>query len=163
MAYKDEATRIAKSREYYLANKERIRARQKEYYAKTSETQKQRTKDYYQKNKDTVLEKGRIRGKRYREVNAQRISEKNARNWRELRERMFVALGGAMCVGCSVTDFRVLQADHINGGGRRHYASFSSNKAYVRYVIDNPEEFQVLCANCNWIKRHEKGEFRGKD
>jgi len=69
---------------------------------------------------------------------------------------------GYKCIRCGIDDGRVLQFDHINGGGNEERIRFRSSNAMVRYYIRHPEEaidkLQVLCANCNWIKRHERGE-----
>jgi hypothetical protein len=59
--------------------------------------------------------------------------------------------------GC--TDKRCLQIDHIYGGGKKEIESFSSGYAYYLNVInDETGKYQVLCANCNWIKRSENKE-----
>jgi len=74
-------------------------------------------------------------------------------------------LGGPICVICGITDIRCLQFDHINGDGykERHEKNIKGNTT-VRYYLKHKEEaiqkLQVLCANCNWIKRHENKESR---
>lgn len=65
---------------------------------------------------------------------------------------------GRSCSRCGFNDERALQIDHVNGGGyqeRQRIRDYTS--LYVR-VLKHPEEYQVLCANCNWIKRVENGE-----
>lgn len=115
------------------------------------------------KNPEKVKQYKRESGKRYREKHAEKISKWHSKQWQRLKGEAFAAVGSEVCVNCGFSDPRALQIDHVNGGGRQHMASFSSNKTYLRYVIDNPQEFQILCANCNWIKRHENGEFRARD
>jgi rubredoxin len=59
--------------------------------------------------------------------------------------------------GCN--DARALQFDHIGGGGsamRRD--GKGAGLAGLYYIRNHPELFQLLCANCNWIKRAESGE-----
>lgn len=79
---------------------------------------------------------------------------------RENRKQAMNVLGG-VCRRCGMDDERCLQIDHINGGGRKEIMAMS---AYTRYmwIRNNSEEakrkYQVLCANCNWIKRHENNE-----
>ena len=54
-----------------------------------------------------------------------------------------------------------LQIDHINGGGRRHTQQIQAQGThlYLWLVHHNyPQGFQVLCANCNTIKKVEKRE-----
>jgi hypothetical protein len=64
--------------------------------------------------------------------------------------------------GCK--DQRCLQVDHKFGGG--YQARAKAGSAYQEYkkILRDPkyrEEFQLLCANCNWIKRQEQGETGG--
>jgi len=58
----------------------------------------------------------------------------------------------------SYTDVRALQIDHINGGGRQQRKMMNSTERFYKYVLSHPEEFQLLCANCNQIKRVENKE-----
>ena len=67
---------------------------------------------------------------------------------------------GNKCVKCGFDDPRALQVDHINGGGKK---DIRNNSGYMRYrkIMNDPlakEHYQILCANCNWIKRHENKE-----
>lgn len=59
---------------------------------------------------------------------------------------------------------RALQIDHINGGGIKERVLYNT-KDYHRLVLaslENKElKYQLLCANCNWIKRHENQEWGG--
>jgi NUMOD4 motif len=82
----------------------------------------------------------------------------------QLRDSVFRRLGQSSCVRCGFKDRRALQLDHINGGGRRHRRSMPSGSAYYRSLKDMPDDelratFQVLCANCNAIKREEQREW----
>lgn len=163
MAYKDEETRIAKSREYYLANKERINVRNRNYYKDNAEKLRKYAKDYREANYEQALESSRQSGKRYYRANKDKVRERSIRLWQKLKQETFEVLGGAICVKCDFKDVRALQIDHLNGGGRKHMKGFSSNKTYLKYVRENPEEFQVLCANCNWIKVSENRELYAKD
>lgn len=66
---------------------------------------------------------------------------------------------GGKCVRCGFTDWRALQIDHLKGDGYScPFRSRSTSKPYYDYVLAHPCDFQVLCANCNAIKRHENGE-----
>jgi len=86
------------------------------------------------------------------------------RREQELRMKVFNLLGGYKCVQCGFDDFRALQLDHINGSGSKDRNNFSHVRVFYKYYIDNPElakrTLQVLCANCNWIKREKLGENR---
>lgn len=68
------------------------------------------------------------------------------------------------CVKCGFEDFRVLQLDHLNGGGNKQRVKLGNLQGtrFYRWLIVNdfPNGFQVLCANCNVVKRYEEREFR---
>lgn len=95
----------------------------------------------------------------------------------KFRTRLFQILGGARCVcdeldcchkrhPCIIADERCLQFDHMSGEGYAHifgkrYRSKPTREFY-EYYVNRPDlakkELQVLCANCNWIKRSQKEE-----
>jgi hypothetical protein len=86
----------------------------------------------------------------------------NQRN-EERRQELLTLLGG-VCVHCGFSDARALQVDHVNGGGyaeRRSNNFCGSASILLRLVKKNPERYQLLCANCNWIKRAENHEVGG--
>lgn len=67
---------------------------------------------------------------------------------------VFDLLGHA-CARCGFSDLRALQIDHVNGDGAKERGR---NQAfYKRILADDGGRYQILCANCNWIKRHEEG------
>jgi hypothetical protein len=75
-----------------------------------------------------------------------------------IRDEIFAKLG-CRCVRCGFADRRALQIDHVNGDGylelRRKLNTF---KYLKRVIADKKGRYQILCANCNWINRHEQGE-----
>ncbi len=72
-------------------------------------------------------------------------------------------------MGC--TDIRALQIDHIDGDGNKQLRSGrGGGLVYYRIVRDDIKYsalsntrcwYQLLCANCNWIKRHTNHEAQG--
>ena len=54
-----------------------------------------------------------------------------------------------------------LQIDHINGNGIEEYGKLSAY-TYLNHVLkeirNGSKNYQLLCANCNWIKRVRNGE-----
>lgn len=79
--------------------------------------------------------------------------------WQNKRRILAINLLGGCCVRCGMSDFRCLQIDHIVSCGRNNRESGS--KIY-RAIVNNTEEaktrYQILCANCNWIKKYENKE-----
>ena len=67
---------------------------------------------------------------------------------------------GSKCIQCGFNDIRALQVDHINGGGCREWFGLGSSMRMKAVLNDKENKYQLLCANCNWIKRAEKGEIR---
>jgi hypothetical protein len=65
---------------------------------------------------------------------------------------------GKVCVQCNNTDERWLQIDHIHGGGTKERRKHLHSLGYYQQMYDHLEDYQILCANCNWIKRHENKE-----
>jgi hypothetical protein len=61
--------------------------------------------------------------------------------------------------GCkfNCSDIKCLTIDHINGGGNEHRKknNLKSSSQFYRWLYNNnyPLEFQVLCMNCQWLKR----------
>lgn len=92
---------------------------------------------------------------------SQRYCEYTRKYIQKLRSELILAYGGA-CVRCGNTDTRVLQIDHVNGGGVREKGSMCLTK-YLKLVLASvgTGKYQLLCANCNWIKRHENNEIKG--
>lgn len=64
--------------------------------------------------------------------------------------------------GCK--DIRCLQIDHINRASPEHrkFRRTSGAEYYLRMILaqikSGSKDYQLLCANCNWIKRFEKHE-----
>ena len=84
----------------------------------------------------------------------------NALN-RAWRVTVLMLLGGK-CSRCGSNDSRALQVDHVHGDGKheRRGARWQRSIARLTDVFARAlrGELQVLCANCNWIKRSERGE-----
>lgn len=80
---------------------------------------------------------------------------------RKVRDAVLEALGGR-CVGCGFDDKRALQIDHINGRGskERKERPYRGNfhKHVLKSFLSQENKYQLLCANCNWIKRVENNE-----
>ena len=76
---------------------------------------------------------------------------------------------GNKCKNCGFSDRRALQIDHINGGGHKERVSKGTKtmlRDTVKLLRENPAQFfsqyQLLCANCNWIKRYTHDLPEGK-
>ena len=90
--------------------------------------------------------------------------EREARQ--KIKKTVFDAMGGK-CVKCGFTDYRAIQIDHINGDGAADKRSGNTNgNGYLIRVLDSfikrEGRYQLLCSNCNWIKRFENNEHSKK-
>lgn len=115
--------------------------------SKIRETQSKSQKKWFQKNKVSITEK-----------------RKSKRQ--ELRFKLLSVLGNK-CVQCGFSDYRALQIDHINGNGaqeRKNHNGSLRSKYFLNEAELDFEKFlsryQLLCANCNWIKRDTNNEVR---
>ena len=79
-----------------------------------------------------------------------------ASTYRTLRLEL-LAIVGDRCVGCGLTDIRVLEFDHIANDGSTDRSRFKGARPMLMYYVGHPEEarskLQMLCRNCNWLKR----------
>ncbi len=98
---------------------------------------------------------------KYRKNNPEKIKESN-KKYHEKNRNNLLNLMGNICCKCGFSDKRALQIDHINGGGIKERVLYNT-KDYHRVVLkslkNKENKYQLLCANCNWIKRYENREW----
>lgn len=112
-----------------------------------------------QRNPDAVKKAKALYYQRHKEKLKERRAEANLARSRAYRLAAVEALGG-ICVRCGFSDERALQIDHVDGGGGMERAQIKSRSVFYRKVVEDQKGYQLLCANCNWIKRHENQEYR---
>lgn len=109
--------------------------------------------------------------KKYRDKHPDRVYQKELDAKTALKIEVFSRYGEGTirCAGkkpsgepCDFSDLRALTIDHVHGKGNEHRRSIgrSAGPDFYRWLRENdyPEGFQVLCMNCQWIKRHENKE-----
>ena len=75
-----------------------------------------------------------------------------AKRHRIIREAAYAGYGGE-CVCCGESEFEFLCIDHVNGGGAEDRKKHSTWQIARRVIeLDFPEDYQVLCHNCNLAK-----------
>lgn len=128
---------------------------------KGKEWTKKYHQEYYQRNKT-----------RLNKMNNENMKDptKRARKNQLDRDRALKAkrtiygvLGGAKCVKCGYDkDIRALQLDHIHGGGSKDRKTNRSTTKILQIFKDDLDRlrdvYQILCANCNMIKKFENNE-----
>ena len=132
---------------------------------RTTEEQRERSREYYHKNREKVLERVRLH---YQE-NKEKIKEWH-RNYADagyrakwyLKKKLEIlshySNGSMRCAYCGFDDIRALSIDHIDGGGAPH-RKMTGNDIYGWLKRNGfPEGYQVLCMNCQLIKRQVNRE-----
>lgn len=118
-------------------------------------------RSHYQANRERIIEGICARQKINRST--LRIYLRDRR--RGERRKLIEAMGGK-CVRCGFSDHRALQIDHVLGDGYSECVLTKSGYRGRSYsfgdiLADKTGRYQLLCANCNWIKRYENGEHAG--
>lgn len=111
-----------------------------------------RTSRWRSSNRD----KARASTKNWKQANPDKNRDTKKRYRDRKRKDAILVLGGA-CLSCGNSDPRVLEIDHVEGGGTADRKG--GQIAILNKVISGEPGFQLLCANCHKIKTHEKGEF----
>jgi len=97
----------------------------------------------------------------YRKLHKEYLNKLSRECIRNRRKEVLKILGGK-CVKCGKDDWRCLQIDHVHGGGRKEiillYRGISYYNKVIKEVKSGSKDYQLLCANCNWIKRYEERE-----
>jgi hypothetical protein len=120
--------------------------------------------NYYLKHKDECLN----RIKRYLSKNKDKVAK-----YRNKYRNEIIQLLGVKCANpynIDHTSFEreldyifCLQIDHTHGHGKIEIDSFSHDrKQYYKHILEEiksgSKDYQLLCANCNWLKRHKNNE-----
>ncbi len=64
------------------------------------------------------------------------------------------------CKSCGFNDERALSIDHIDGRGAAHRKQLNGVNLCKWLVKEGyPEGYQILCMNCQFIKRHEQARY----
>jgi len=85
--------------------------------------------------------------KKWRAENPQYL-ERNKKQKADRRKRAMDILGDK-CECCGESNYEFLSVDHIDGGGKKHFARDGWYKV-IGDVMKHPEKYRILCRNCNW-------------
>lgn len=137
---------------------------------------KEYAKQWRKAHRDSVLESSR----RYYQNHREEILKKDKRRWKENRIQLkrevllhyspkvnlvLEPTSQPFCVRCGFSDLRALSLDHIIAiGGRQKHELYGTKRGteFYRWLRTNgyPEGLQVLCMNCQYIKRYENMEWK---
>lgn len=131
-------------------------------YGSWKDNRKDYMKKYREKNRDRIRELSRT----WFVNNKERNKELNVEERDRLKLDVFkhYAVGGKIrCSVCGFEDIRALTIDHIKNNGAEERRKLFGDRLYAgttfyRWLRKNnyPENgYQILCFNCNIIKKHE--------
>lgn len=160
-----------KSAAWKSDNKNRVTVTQLAYQRDNREKVYEINSRWRKKNKVSIAEWGRqYRAKnkekikrymqRWRIENRARKNELGRQSQQRIKDKVFHMLGD-VCCRCGFTDVRALQVDHINQAVEKRGEPKRAGKSLYAAIARGEKpitEFQLLCANCNWIKRYENNE-----
>jgi predicted Zn-ribbon and HTH transcriptional regulator len=139
--------------------KEKKKEWQKAYNLTHVEENRKKVREYYLRHREKVLKR---QNDRYLE-NSKDPEFRKALSLRNINSRIIRRkaildfLDNGKCRTCGFSDWRALHIDHVNSDGKDE--RLPEHKLYPKVRLQ-PERYQVLCANCNWIKRYEKEIYR---
>lgn len=137
-----------KKEAYRLAHIDHIKKWQKEWRLANKEKLQLQAKEYYIKNKEKL------------NIHNRQESKKVVLKLRhDVQQKL-----GNKCVKCGITDWRILQVDHLKSNGREEFRHLGGTRGIYKRVLslsvdEMKSEYQLLCANCNVIKVYEQNEF----
>lgn len=168
MPYKNPEDAKKRSRRYYQEHKEECLKRSRDYRKRNRKKFNAYAREWLRRKKQDVNWLAKYTEKR-RKYNRKR---------RHGLRRQIIKLLGGKCIRCGFSDKRALQIDHVHGGGRRHAGrkygkkftkhgthqagGISNYVVYLNKILNEikagSKDYQLLCANCNWIKKFEENE-----
>lgn len=91
--------------------------------------------------------------------------EEQSRRVREYHRKLkqdIVAFFGGKCSNpdCSAADWRILEVNHLNSGGKEDTKKYGGNHRLYRAILDGTRptnDLNLLCASCNALYEHEVG------
>ena len=146
MANKTDQAVLDRNQRWRERHRQQLRAYNRSYYEAHREERLANDRQYKQEHADQ---------KRVADFHYNRV-------WRQRQRMAIITKLGGKCVRCGFADWRALQVDHVNGGGTKERRLAVSMRRYYKAILASAEaqtgEYQLLCANCNQIKRYEEGE-----
>jgi len=128
---------------------------QKESWRKYRQSHLEQRRKYAKEHR----KQARTREKKYRETHRELCRKSSIESYQRLRRKTLKKLGNK-CVRCGFSDSRALQIDHVNGEGAKEREELCCSPYLKKVLADTEGNYQLLCANCNMIKREENGEYR---
>jgi len=147
------------NKEYYKEHKEEIAEQHRRNFKPIStlspERQEKKRKwqsEYRNRNRDRLKEYHKL----WRDDNKEHVLGRS-KEWKHKRKLIVMehySNGKLECDCCGENIYEFLTIDHIDGGGSKHRKELKGNSMYDWIIAnDFPNNFRVLCMNCNYAKR----------
>lgn len=148
---------------YTLSHKEEKREYDQMRRKKLSAELKQYGKLYRINNRDKILKQGKEWRKKHRDTKAIRMKKSNY----DLKIKVLshYSNGYMCCAFCGYSNPVALSIDHVEGDGAKHRRELRAAHTHLYQWLVNsnfPKGFQVLCMNCQYVKRHFRNETCGQ-
>jgi hypothetical protein len=135
---------------------ENIKLSKKRWRDNHKEYSRQYQRMWRENNRDYQRNRYRLNPEKYKDKKYHLKHNNNSK--KKYRIELLKILGNK-CIRCGFSDIRALQFDHINDDGYLDKQNMKHAHSIIAFYYKNPEiakqRLQILCANCNWIKRYE--------
>ena len=125
---------------------------------------KEYNKKWYFENKNRITKKNKEKWAEYRNKNRIIINEKALKYRKILKQKVFDHYGNKCnCPECQENNPLFLTIDHVNNDGNKHMGVNTKKRIAGEYLYrmiikeNFPDKYQILCMNCNFGKRMNKG------
>lgn len=110
---------------------------------------------WYENNKEEYRPRKAELMRKYRSENPEKYAAQSRKAKAKERESLF-EMYGHCCVICGFTDKRALTLDHKLNNGNDERRRLGERGVYMRARKEYlPKEYQIICMNCQFIKRVE--------
>jgi len=160
------------NRAWARANKDKRKASRDKWREKNAEHKREADRLYVAEHREEIKAKAKAKNwfstpelrekkKEYREKHRKETAQYH-RDYRASERKELISMLGGRCIRCGFSDWRALQIDHVNGGGNQERKQLNSPTRYYKAIratlVAGEQKYQLLCANCNQIKRYEQRE-----
>lgn len=114
-------------------------------------------RDYYQQHQEDIRRQKRENMLRYRRANPEKHRQLSRDAKAKLKGKVW-EMYGHTCSACGFPDKRALSLDHVKNNGAKERRELGERGVYQRAIeAYRPDDYRILCMNCQFIKRHEAG------
>ena len=135
---------------------EKKRAYDRAYNATHKEKLKKQSHEYYLANKEKIIQKS----KKHAQENSERIKQYHKGYHGKHRLEVLAKIDPAMkCANCGCDDTRLLEINHIKGGGKKEQKKAGVTRNLVLLIQTSKrgtEDLNLLCRACNALDHLER-------